>query len=105
MRSLLFIPADDERKLAKGTSTGADALILDLEDAVAAARKTVARALAAQYIADTRPREGRPRLYVRINALDTGLWQDDVAAVIGARPAGLLPAQPRPGGGGHPQPP
>ena len=43
MRSLLFIPADDEKKLAKGAATGADALILDLEDAVSAARKAAAR--------------------------------------------------------------
>jgi citrate lyase subunit beta/citryl-CoA lyase len=101
MRSLLFIPADDERKLAKGLSTGADALILDLEDAVAAQRKAAARALAAQYVADTRPREGRPRLYVRINALDTALWQDDVTAVIAARPDGLFLPKPRSGDDVH----
>jgi citrate lyase subunit beta/citryl-CoA lyase len=90
MRSLLFIPADDQRKLAKGITTGADALILDLEDAVSAPRKAAARTLAAQYIAETRPREGRPLIFVRINAMDTALWQDDVAAVIGARPDGVL---------------
>jgi citrate lyase subunit beta / citryl-CoA lyase len=101
MRSLLFIPADDEKKLAKGLSTGADALILDLEDAIAAPRKAVARGLAARYIADTRPRQDRPRLYVRINALDTGLWQDDVAAVIGARPDGLLLPKSRSGDDVH----
>jgi citrate lyase subunit beta / citryl-CoA lyase len=101
MRSLLFIPADDEKKLAKGVATGADALILDLEDAVAASRKAAARTLATQYVADTRPREGRPRLYVRINALDTNLWQDDVAAVVGARPDGLLLPKPRSGDDVH----
>jgi citrate lyase subunit beta/citryl-CoA lyase len=101
MRSLLFIPSDDEKKLAKGVATGADALILDLEDAVAASRKAAARTLAAQYVADTRPREGRPRLYVRINALDTNLWQDDVAAVVGARPDGLLLPKPRSGDDVH----
>jgi citrate lyase subunit beta / citryl-CoA lyase len=101
MRSLLFIPADDERKLAKGPATGADALILDLEDAVAAARKAAARTLAAQYVSNMRAHEGRPRLYVRINALDTGLWQDDVAAVIGARPDGLLLPKPRSGDDVH----
>jgi citrate lyase subunit beta/citryl-CoA lyase len=101
MRSLLFIPADDEKKLAKGMAAGADALILDLEDAVAAPRKAAARALAAQYIADARPRGGQPRLYVRINALDTDLWQDDVAAVIGARPDGLLLPKPRSGDDVH----
>jgi len=90
MRSLLFIPADDEKKLGKGAATGADALILDLEDAVSAARKAAARTLAAQYIAGARSREGGPRLYVRVNALETDLWQDDVAAVVGARPDGIL---------------
>jgi citrate lyase subunit beta / citryl-CoA lyase len=90
MRSLLFIPADDEKKLGKGLATGADALILDLEDAVSLPRKATARTLAAQYIAETRQREVRPRLYVRINALDTNLWQDDVAGVAGARPDGIL---------------
>jgi citrate lyase subunit beta/citryl-CoA lyase len=90
MRSLLFIPADDEKKLGKGLATGADALILDLEDAVSLPRKAAARTLAAQYVAETRQRESRPRLYVRINALDTDLWQDDVATVAGARPDGIL---------------
>jgi citrate lyase subunit beta/citryl-CoA lyase len=90
MRSLLFIPADDEKKLAKGLATGADALILDLEDAVSLSRKAAARTLAAQYLAETRSREVRPRLYVRINALDTDLWQDDVSSVTGARPDGIL---------------
>ncbi len=90
MRSLLFIPADDEKKLAKGLTAGADALILDLEDAVSAPRKAAARTLAAQYIAETRPREVRPLIFVRINAMDTPLWQDDVTAVIGARPDGVL---------------
>src|SRR3990172_6216123 len=90
MRSLLFIPADDEKKLGKGLATGADALILDLEDAVSAARKAAARTLAAQYLAEMRSRENRPRLYVRINALDTNLWQDDVSSIAGARPDGIL---------------
>jgi citrate lyase subunit beta/citryl-CoA lyase len=101
MRSLLFIPADDERKLGKGLATGADALILDLEDAVSASRKPAARTLAAQYIADTRGKEGRPRLYVRINALDTNLWQEDVAGVIGAQPDGVLLPKPRSGDDVH----
>jgi citrate lyase subunit beta/citryl-CoA lyase len=90
MRSLLFIPADDERKLGKGLGTGADALILDLEDAVSSARKAAARPIAAQYIAETRTRPERPLLYVRINALDTGLWEDDIAGLAGALPDGIL---------------
>jgi citrate lyase subunit beta / citryl-CoA lyase len=90
VRSLLFIPADDERKLAKGPDTGADALILDLEDAVSEARKGAARALAAEFITSLRPREIRPIVYVRINALDTAHWQDDLAGVMGSRPDGII---------------
>ena len=74
MRSLLFIPADDEKKLAKGVGCGADALILDLEDAVSAARKAAARVITAQYVAATRALKTRPLIYVRVNALDTPYW-------------------------------
>jgi citrate lyase subunit beta/citryl-CoA lyase len=101
MRSLLFIPADDEKKLGKGLATGADALILDLEDSVSPERKPVARTLAARYLADMRPKDGRPRLYVRINALDTDLWQDDIAGVIGAQPDGVFLPKPRSGDDVH----
>ncbi len=101
MRSMLFVPADDEKKLGKGASIGADALILDLEDAVSLARKPAARTLAAQYLADMLPREGRPRLYVRINALDTDLWEDDVAAIGGARPDGVMLPKARSGDDVH----
>ena len=90
MRSLLFIPADDEKKLGKGLTTGADALILDLEDAVSLPRKAAAREMAARYISETRDRPGRPLLYVRINAMDTDLWQEDVASVAAVRPDGIL---------------
>jgi citrate lyase subunit beta/citryl-CoA lyase len=101
MRSMLFVPADDEKKLGKGAGTGADALILDLEDAVSLARKPAARTLAAQYLADMVPREGRPRLYVRVNALDTNLWEDDVAAIGGARPDGVMLPKARSGDDVH----
>ena len=90
MRSLLFIPGDDERKLAKGVGSGADALILDLEDAVSAARKEAARTIATQYIASTRALDKRPRIYVRVNALDTPHWEADLAGVMGARPDGIV---------------
>jgi citrate lyase subunit beta/citryl-CoA lyase len=90
MRSMLFVPADDEKKLGKGADTGADALILDLEDSVSLSRKAAARTMAAQYLEAARAREGGPLLYVRINALDTDLWQHDVAGVVAARPHGIL---------------
>src|SRR6476660_7267622 len=97
MRSLLFVPADSERKLAKAEACGADTLLLDLEDAVSASRKPAAREMAAEYIKALRPREGRPHLYVRINALDTSYWQDDLAGVMGAAPDGIMLPKPRSG--------
>ena len=101
MRSLLFIPADDEKKLGKGMATGADALILDLEDAVSAARKAAARPIAAQYIAEMRGKAERPLIYVRINALDTNLWEDDVAGIAAALPDGILLPKARSGADVH----
>ncbi|HEU4381843.1 MAG TPA: CoA ester lyase [Hyphomicrobiaceae bacterium] len=97
MRSLLFVPADSERKLAKGQACGADTLILDLEDAVSSSRKPAARAMAADYIRTARASESRPCLYVRINALDTAYWQDDLTAVIAAGPDGIMLPKPRSG--------
>jgi citrate lyase subunit beta / citryl-CoA lyase len=101
MRSLLFIPADDEKKLGKGVGCGADALILDLEDAVAAARKAQARTIAAEYIAATRALPKRPLLYVRVNAMDTPHWEADLAGVVGARPDGILLPKARSGADVH----
>jgi citrate lyase subunit beta/citryl-CoA lyase len=87
VRSLLFVPADSERKLAKAQSVGADALILDLEDSVTAARKPVARGLAAEYLQSARERAG---IWVRINDRGSGLADEDLAAVIPQRPAGIV---------------
>ena len=88
LRSFLFVPGDSERKLAKGAASGADALILDLEDAVAPARKPIARAMVAEYLAaHAMPRT--PELWVRINPLDEG-GLDDLAAVVRAAPDGIV---------------
>lgn len=89
MRSLLFVPADSERKLEKGLESGADILIVDLEDSVSAANKRAAREMAAVFIAG-RDRASAPALYVRVNDLATGLTDDDLAAVITARPRGIM---------------
>ena len=88
MRSFLFVPADSERKLAKGPSSGPDALILDLEDSVAADRKKIARDMACAYLKGA-DRSG-PKLYVRVNALDTGLTLGDLAVVMQGRPDGIV---------------
>lgn len=82
MRSLLFVPADSERKLAKAFDCGADVIILDLEDSVSADRKGAARAMARE-VAQT-PRRGT--LAVRINPLTTPLADEDLAAVMPATP-------------------
>ena len=81
LRSLLFVPADSERKLAKSTASAADVLILDLEDAVAEARKPMARAMAAEFISVYAAHAGA-KLFVRINPLDTPLAMSDLAAVV-----------------------
>ncbi|MBM3644747.1 MAG: CoA ester lyase [Alphaproteobacteria bacterium] len=88
MRSFLFVPADSERKLAKGAASGADALILDLEDSVGAERKPVARRMALEYLRAA-DRAG-PRLYVRVNALDTGMTLGDLATAMQGRPDGIV---------------
>ena len=75
-RSFLFVPADSERKLAKAGSAGADALILDLEDAVAPAAKPQARQLAADYL------RGKADIWVRVNPVDSEYWEADLDAVI-----------------------
>jgi citrate lyase subunit beta/citryl-CoA lyase len=80
LRSLLFVPGDSERKFARARECGADALILDLEDAVAPPQKAAARALVAKLI-DDEPKRGWS-FFVRVNALDTGLTLDDLAAVV-----------------------
>jgi citrate lyase subunit beta/citryl-CoA lyase len=86
---MLFVPADSERKLAKGAASAADALILDLEDSVAASRKPEARRLAAAFIGAEAARIGA-RLYVRINPLDTPYTMDDLAAVVVPGLAGIV---------------
>ena len=90
MRSLLFVPADSERKLAKGLDSGADVLLIDLEDSVALDAKENARIVAARFLAEARERGERPRLYVRVNALDSGETDADLAAVMPAAPEGIM---------------
>lgn len=87
MRSLLFVPANSERKIARALASGADVVILDLEDSVAAADKAAARRLAAEVLSSER--QG-PMLLVRVNALDSGLAEADVEAVVPAGPDGFM---------------
>jgi citrate lyase subunit beta/citryl-CoA lyase len=88
MRSLLFVPGDSEKKLDKGLTSGADALIVDLEDSVAADRKREARATALAFLQHAK-RDGL-KLLVRVNALDTGLTDDDLDAIVTGRPDAIM---------------
>ncbi len=89
MRSLLFVPGDSEKKLEKGLTSGADVLLIDLEDSVSAERKETARRIAADFLTANRDRPS-PRLFVRINDLASGLANDDLTAVMPALPHGIL---------------
>ncbi|MEL7538712.1 MAG: CoA ester lyase [Pseudomonadota bacterium] len=86
IRSFLFTPGDHERKVAKVFDAGADAVILDLEDAVANAAKAATRAKVNAALA--RPR--RCLGYVRVNGTETEWWQDDIASVVTASTDGIV---------------
>ena len=130
LRSLLFVPGDRPERFAKAAASGADALILDLEDSVVPARKVEAREAIAAYLNPPRSRGGgsaeradgggsrsgeplaaipppplaqaravplpasgedlRPLLFVRVNSLDSAFIDDDLAAILAARPDGLV---------------
>jgi citrate lyase subunit beta/citryl-CoA lyase len=88
-RSYLFVPGDSDRKLAKAEECGADALILDLEDSVTAENKPLARERVRRFL-EARPGGRTAALWVRINPLDTPLALEDLAAVVAARPDGVM---------------
>ncbi len=94
-RSWLFVPGDSERKLAKATSTGADAIIVDLEDAVAAEARPAARGLTTEWLAAHRSQmtpgpQPRMERWVRINPLDTPFWREDIVAAMRGAPDGIV---------------
>jgi len=90
MRSLLFVPADSARKLDKAMTSGADALIVDLEDSVAYDGKAAARLSAAAFLKEAATATARPYLLVRVNGLQTGLTDADLDAVVPARPDAIM---------------
>ena len=90
IRSFLFIPGDSEKKLGKVDEVAADAFIFDLEDAVAPARKPVAREMLPAFIKE-RPRDKRKsQFWVRVNPLDTPWTLEDLAAIVPAAPDGIM---------------
>lgn len=90
MRSLLFVPADSAKKLDKGMTSGADALIVDLEDSIAPAGKAKARFSAAAFLKEATAAKTRPYLLVRVNSLKTGLIDADLDAIVPARPDAIM---------------
>jgi len=90
MRSLLFVPGDSARKLEKGLGSGADALLVDLEDSVALSAKEAARKASAEFLAAARKESNRPRLFVRVNGLTTGLIDADLEAVMAPGLDGIM---------------
>ncbi len=92
LRSFLFVPADSERKLSKARASPADALILDLEDAVAADKRGFARGLAREYLKSEAT--GSAALWVRINPVGSLDYEEDLDSVVAARPAGLVVPKP-----------
>ncbi len=86
LRSLLFVPGDRPERFAKGAASGADALILDLEDSVAPEAKPDARRAVADCLAQDRSLP----LLVRINPLASAHVEADLAAVLPVRPDALV---------------
>jgi citrate lyase subunit beta/citryl-CoA lyase len=89
LRSWLYVPGDNDRKLARADGSGADAVVLDLEDSVAANGRDNARKKVRQFL-DDRPKKRRAcQLWVRINAFDDSAMKD-LAAVMGGAPDGIV---------------
>ncbi len=93
LRSMLFVPGDSERKMAKAAISAADALILDLEDSVASDRLGVAREMVRAYLEAHRERSGQ-QLWVRVNALSSEKALPDIAAVACGAPDGIILPKP-----------
>ena len=83
-RSLLFVPADSERKMKRAGDAGADALILDLEDSVAPEVRPEARLMTSDYL------QGKQNVWVRINPFDSVDAAADLEAVMPAEPTGIV---------------
>lgn len=87
-RSWLFAPGDSEKKMGKALASAADIVLIDLEDAVAPENKPLARGMVHDFIAANA--DGRARLWVRINPFDGPYTLGDLAAVMPARPGGIM---------------
>ena len=92
LKSLLFVPGDSEKKMAKAAGTGADALLLDLEDSVSHERLPLARGLVLDYLKSHDRAE--QQVWVRINPLNTAFSLPDLVAVMPGKPDGIMLPKP-----------
>jgi citrate lyase subunit beta/citryl-CoA lyase len=90
IRSLLFVPANGGSKLDKAMASGADAIIIDLEDSITPDRKAEARTAALEFLKAANTKKDRPRLLVRINGFDTGMTDADLDAVMPGKPDAIV---------------
>jgi len=90
MRSVLFVPADGGSKLDKALASGADAVIVDLEDSITPERKEAARKMALEFLKRAGAAGQRPRLLVRINGLDTGMTDADLDVIVSGEPDAIV---------------
>jgi len=90
MRSFLFVPADSPKKLEKAMASGADTVIVDLEDSIAPEGKAAAREAAAAFVKEAVGAASRPQILVRVNGLQTGLIDADLDAVAPALPDAIM---------------
>ncbi len=90
MRSLLFVPADSDRKLEKSLSSDADVIIVDLEDSVALSAKPEARRIACEFLQNRAATASQSLFYVRINDLNSGHAEADLDAVMPGAPDGIM---------------
>jgi citrate lyase beta subunit len=87
-RALLYVPGNEQRKIEKATTLDVDSVCLDLEDGVAANRKREARVAVARALRELD--FGRAERLARINAIGSGLEEDDLVAILPARPDGIV---------------
>jgi citrate lyase subunit beta/citryl-CoA lyase len=84
---MLFVPSDNERKLARAGTSGADILVLDLEDSVLPDRKPIAREMACKYL---NAAGDRKRIWIRVNDLASNEMLKDLAMIVAAGAAGII---------------
>lgn len=90
LRSMLFIPADSEKKLSKADGVEADALIFDLEDSVATPRKQIGREMINEFMSARAQADRKTKFYVRINPLESDAPLRDLAGIMAGKPDGIM---------------